>query len=81
LKQKYNFNVKKISGISRKVIVGGERNIPVKFAKCCSPSESSKIGGFVTRGSSVTIHKRDCKLYRNHDSKRHISASWDGVED
>jgi len=68
--------VKKTSELYKKVIVGGEKNLPVKFARCCAPSFKHKIGGYVTRGSSVTIHKKDCKLFKNSDVKRHISADW-----
>jgi GTP pyrophosphokinase len=42
------------------VIVKGISDVWVKLAKCCTPVPGDDILGFVTRGSGVSIHRRDC---------------------
>jgi len=36
-------------------------NVPIYFAKCCSPLPGDRIIGIVHTGKGITIHKRDCK--------------------
>ena len=43
------------------VLTGNEDlDIPVRFAKCCSPVPGDEIVGYITRGRGVTIHKAGC---------------------
>ena len=43
------------------VLTGSEDlDIPVRFAKCCSPVPGDEIVGYITRGRGVTIHKAEC---------------------
>jgi len=42
------------------VIVMGASDVLVKLAKCCTPVPGDDILGFVTRGSGVSVHRRDC---------------------
>ncbi|MBO9521265.1 MAG: bifunctional (p)ppGpp synthetase/guanosine-3',5'-bis(diphosphate) 3'-pyrophosphohydrolase [Nocardioidaceae bacterium] len=42
------------------VIVMGASDVLVKLAKCCTPVPGDDIIGFVTRGSGVSVHRRDC---------------------
>jgi guanosine-3',5'-bis(diphosphate) 3'-pyrophosphohydrolase len=42
------------------VIVRGVSDVLVKLAKCCTPVPGDDILGFVTRGSGVSVHRRDC---------------------
>jgi GTP diphosphokinase / guanosine-3',5'-bis(diphosphate) 3'-diphosphatase len=42
------------------VIVMGATDVLVKLAKCCTPVPGDEILGFVTRGSGVSVHRRDC---------------------
>lgn len=61
------------------VIVEGEENCLVKFAKCCNPLPGDEIIGFVTRGYGVSIHKKDCVNVLNSDEeskKRWVKAQW-----
>ncbi len=50
----------------------------VKVARCCTPVPGDPIVGFVTRGSGISVHRRDCA---NVDSllaepERMIGVSW-----
>jgi GTP pyrophosphokinase len=42
------------------VIVKGITDVLVKLAKCCTPVPGDDILGFVTRGSGVSVHRKDC---------------------
>jgi len=42
------------------VVVVGTADVWVKLAKCCTPVPGDPILGFVTRGSGVSVHRRDC---------------------
>lgn len=61
------------------VIVKGESNVLVRFAKCCNPVPGDPIIGYITKGRGVSIHRSDCKnvdyLLRNNDNKI-VEVSW-----
>ena len=42
------------------IIVHGVSDLWVKLAKCCTPVPGDEIVGFVTRGSGVSVHRKDC---------------------
>lgn len=42
------------------VVVKGVDDIWVKLAKCCTPVPGDDIMGFITRGSGVSVHRKDC---------------------
>ncbi|MBF0278255.1 MAG: bifunctional (p)ppGpp synthetase/guanosine-3',5'-bis(diphosphate) 3'-pyrophosphohydrolase [SAR324 cluster bacterium] len=72
------------SSIERKgkyVIVEGMDNMLVRFAKCCSPENGSKIYGYLTQGRGITIHRVECPDFQRLDGSRQISAHWGEVPD
>jgi len=67
------------------VIIEDLDNCMIKFAKCCLPIPGDEIIGFVTRGSGVSIHKKDCPnvklgLTDMDESGRWLRAEWDMSE-
>ncbi|MHC0428684.1 RelA/SpoT family protein [Streptomyces sp. O3] len=42
------------------VMVKGVEDVWVKLARCCTPVPGDPIIGFVTRGSGVSVHRKDC---------------------
>jgi guanosine-3',5'-bis(diphosphate) 3'-pyrophosphohydrolase len=42
------------------VLVKGHDDIWVKLARCCTPVPGDAIIGFITRGSGVSVHRKDC---------------------
>ncbi|WP_411286177.1 RelA/SpoT family protein [Lapillicoccus sp.] len=42
------------------VVVVGTADVWVKLARCCTPVPGDPILGFVTRGSGVSVHRKDC---------------------
>ena len=71
--------VSRFAGGDQGVLVGGENNIMVRFAQCCSPIPGEPIVGFVTRGRGISIHSAEClnaALFAK-DRERAITVSWD----
>jgi len=62
--------------LERRVLVGGESDLPLKIANCCKPEDGNKIIAYVTRGNSLTVHKASCLILNGLDLKRTIPASW-----
>jgi GTP pyrophosphokinase len=69
----------KVKSSSPGIIVKGETNLLVRFAKCCNPVPGDEIIGYITKGRGVSIHRRDCKnaefLLKNEENKL-IEVSW-----
>ncbi len=64
------------------VLVGGNEDIMVRFAKCCNPIPGDEIIGFVTRGRGISVHRVDCPNVAlfSGDSERRIEVSWENGE-
>lgn len=65
------------------VLVVGVDSLLTQLAKCCKPAPGDAIGGFVTRGKGVSIHRINCSNYqalvaRNtaNDEGRVIEVAW-----
>ncbi len=57
-----------------------DMDIPVRFAKCCSPVPGDEIVGYITRGRGVTIHKAECKNAQCGDKERQVKVAWANTE-
>ena len=60
------------------VIVKGERDMAVHFARCCTPVPGDPIFGYITRGRGVSVHRQDCPNAEQLklDVERIIEAEW-----
>jgi GTP pyrophosphokinase len=60
------------------VIVAGAGEVLAKLARCCTPVPPDKIGGFVTRGSGVSVHRADCAnlLALSNQPDRLVEVQW-----
>ena len=59
------------------VLTGSEDlDIPVRFAKCCSPVPGDEIVGYITRGRGVTIHKAECVNAAAGEEERRVPVEW-----
>src|SRR5512140_71069 len=61
------------------VLVVGVDSLMTQLAKCCKPAPPDAIGGFVTRGKGVSIHRRDCSNFRElaaRSAERVIDVEW-----
>lgn len=64
------------------VLVVGVDSLMTQLARCCKPAPPDPIGGFVTRGKGVSIHRRDCSNFREiagRDPARVIDVEWGGA--
>ncbi len=74
-------NIKSSGGI----VVDGQHDCLVKFAKCCNPLPGDAVVGFVTRGYGISIHKADCPNFtasvaRAENADRWVEAHWEREE-
>ena len=70
---------KNIGGIT----IHGMDDVGVKFANCCKPVPGDPIIGYITRGSGITVHHRECKNITSlseKDRARLIEVNWEGFE-
>jgi len=67
---------------SQGILVGGNDDLMVRFARCCNPIPGDDIIGFVTRGRGISVHRTDCPNVRlfSDDEERTIDVSWENSE-
>lgn len=61
------------------VLVVGVGSLMTQLAKCCKPAPPDEIGGFVTRGKGVSVHRIDCPDFAHLQRKspaRLIEVQW-----
>ena len=61
------------------VLVVGLDSLLTQPARCCKPAPPDAIGGYVTRGRGVTVHRRDCASFRDllaREPERVIEVDW-----
>jgi GTP pyrophosphokinase len=61
------------------VLVVGVESLLTTLARCCRPAPPDVIGGFVTRGKGVAIHRADCTNFRHmagQSPERVIAVAW-----
>ena len=64
------------------IIVKGETNLLVRFAKCCNPVPGDEIIGYITKGRGVSVHRADCKnvdSFASDSENRLVEVSWNVV--
>ncbi len=60
------------------IMVQGQPDVWVKLARCCTPVPGDEITGFVTRGSGVSVHRRDCLNVESlsQEPSRLVEVEW-----
>lgn len=61
------------------VLVVGVESLMTTLSRCCRPAPPDAIGGFVTRGKGVAVHRSDCSNFRHMSSTtpdRVIAVTW-----
>ncbi len=61
------------------VLVVGVESLMTSLARCCRPAPPDAIGGYVTRGKGVAIHRAACSNFREMAARapeRVIAVAW-----
>jgi len=61
------------------VLVVGVESLLTSLSRCCRPAPPDAIGGYVTRGRGVAIHRADCSNFRQmalRTPERVIQVAW-----
>ena len=62
-----------------RVRIEDEKNLMIRFARCCNPVTGDPIIGYVSRGRGIIIHRKNCAgIARNPEfEERKIEAEWE----
>ncbi|MCX7659098.1 MAG: bifunctional (p)ppGpp synthetase/guanosine-3',5'-bis(diphosphate) 3'-pyrophosphohydrolase [Caldimonas manganoxidans] len=61
------------------VLVVGVESLLTTLARCCKPAPPDAIGGYVTKGKGVAVHRADCSTFRQiagRHPERVIAVAW-----
>jgi GTP pyrophosphokinase len=61
------------------VLVVGVGSLMTSLARCCRPAPPDDIGGYITRGKGVAVHRAGCPNFRHMTQRapeRSISVAW-----
>jgi GTP pyrophosphokinase len=70
---------RKSAGPTDGIAVSGVGDLLCNFARCCRPVPPEAIGGYITMGRGVTIHRGDCGNFTNladRNPERVIEVDW-----
>ncbi|MEN7343899.1 MAG: bifunctional (p)ppGpp synthetase/guanosine-3',5'-bis(diphosphate) 3'-pyrophosphohydrolase [Pseudomonadota bacterium] len=61
------------------VSVDGTDSVMTHFARCCNPVPPEGIGGYITQGRGISVHRLNCKSFlrlAEKNPERLIDVSW-----
>jgi len=67
-----------------KVLVVGVDSLLTQLARCCRPAPPDEIGGYVTRGRGVSIHRANCSNLQaliQRQPERVVEVAWGRAAD
>jgi GTP pyrophosphokinase len=61
------------------VRVADEKNMMIRFARCCNPVTGDPIVGYVSRGRGIIIHRKSCRSLAHIPDfeERRIETEWE----
>ena len=64
-----------------RVRIEDEKNLMLRFARCCNPVTGDPIIGYVSRGRGIIIHRKNCSsIVHNPEFEiRKIEAEWENT--
>jgi len=64
-----------------RVRIEDEKNLMLRFARCCNPVTGDPIIGYVSRGRGIIIHRKNCTSMAHNPEfeKRKIDAEWENT--
>ncbi len=79
--KEYSKESAKIDKPDNSIVIQGQNDLLVGFAKCCSPLPGDLIIGYISKGRGITVHTHNCPHIQELESERLISVSWSNQED
>ncbi len=72
--------VDSLTGRSKKLHIGKDDTMMIRYAPCCNPVPGDEIIGFMTKGRGISVHRKDCSysLMFDKDDERAIEITWEG---
>jgi len=52
-------------------------DIFIKYANCCNPIFGDKVGGIVSEGKGILVHRIGCPNLKNIDKNQLVEVEWD----
>ncbi len=64
-----------------RVTVEDEKNMMIRFARCCQPITGDPIIGYVSRGRGIIVHRSNCSNLKNIPdfAERKIDVEWENA--
>jgi len=64
-----------------RVRIQDEKNMLIRFARCCNPVTGDPIIGYVSRGRGIIIHRKNCASIAGNPEfeNRQIEAEWENA--
>jgi len=56
--------------------VKGVGDLLTRLGRCCNPVPGDPIVGYITRGTGITVHRRDCPNVQSLDTERFVDVEW-----
>lgn len=63
------------------IVVKGVGDVLIRLARCCTPVPGDRIGGFITRGRGVSVHRLNCPNFQQlvkESPDQIVPVSWSG---
>lgn len=54
-----------------------KNDIFIKYANCCNPIFGDKVGGIVSEGKGIIVHRISCPNLKNIDKSQLVEVEWD----
>jgi GTP pyrophosphokinase len=64
------------------IMVSGMENLLTHIAHCCKPIPGEPIGGYITLGRGITVHRLDCSNFKSskaEQANRIVEVSWGNI--
>ncbi len=58
------------------VLINGETDVLVNYARCCAPLPGEPVIGYITRGRGITVHHQSCRQILSLEEDRRVPVEW-----
>lgn len=58
------------------IVVDGLQNPSIKLSNCCTPIPGDPIMGYISKGTGIAVHRKECNNLQALDPNRLIDVNW-----